>query len=114
MHAPHDVHDELPTLVEAALRDSDAVMVLFTENTCRVADAVEPKLEALVRERFPNLRFVVVEREHVPALAAQLGVFAVPTVLTWFAGKESARFVRVFSLEEVAAAIERPYSLLFG
>lgn len=101
--------DELTRWVHAR----DGALVLFTEGGCRVAEAVEPKLQALVRERFPKLEQLVLSRDDVPELLAQLGVHVFPTVVAYFAGKESARFVRAFSLDAVAGAIERPYGLLF-
>jgi hypothetical protein len=67
-----------------------------------------------MRELFSALRFIVVSREHVPQLAAQLGVFVFPALIVWFAGKETSRFVRHFSLGSVAEAIERPYGLMFS
>lgn len=106
--------EALEVMLDDLIRESPGVVVLFTESACNVAEAVEPKVAALVRERFPALRFTVVSRSDAPALLAQLNVFVFPTVITWFGGKESARFVRTFSLEALADSIERPYELLFG
>ncbi len=102
-------------MVQAAqlVLEHEAVLVLFTEASCRVADAVEPKLEQLARARFPRLHVAVVSRNDSPALTAQWGVFAFPTVITFFQGKEHSRFVRAFSMDELAASLERPYELLF-
>jgi thioredoxin-like negative regulator of GroEL len=103
----------LKTLVEGFVLEHEAVMVLFTEASCQVADAVEPRLERMARERFPQLHFTVVSRNDSPELTAQWNVFAFPTVITFFQGKEHSRFVRAFSLEVVAESIARPYELLF-
>lgn len=113
--APHlTTTKALRELLDGLVQESPGVVVLFTDSSCRVADAVEPKLEALLRERFPSMRFDVVSRADAPELVAQLGIFTFPTAVVWFDGKETARFGRVFSLDEVAATLERPYSLLFG
>lgn len=106
--------EALEELLEDLLRESPGVVVLFTDSGCHVADAVEPKLAALLRDRYPSLRFTVVSRTDSPHLVSRLGVVAYPTVVTWFAGKETSRFVRAFSLSAVAEALDRPYSLLFG
>ncbi len=111
---PHTTREALRELLEELVQKNPGVVVLFTDASCRVAEAVEPKLEALLRERFPNVRFDVVSRADAPELLAQLGIFSFPTAIVWFAGKETARFVRVFSLDEVAEALARPYALLFG
>lgn len=105
--------EALEELLGDLVRESPGLVVLFTDASCHVAEAVEPKLEALLRTRFPQLRFTVVSRADSPQVVAQHGVFAFPTVVSFFAGKESARFTRAFSLDAVAEALERPYSLLF-
>lgn len=104
----------LGLLLETVTHEDGGAVVLFTEGGCRVGEAVEPKLEALLHARYPSLRFVVVSKNHAPEFAAQLGIFVFPTVVVWFAGKETARFVRTFSLEAVDAAIARPYELLLS
>jgi hypothetical protein len=77
MNQPASLHlsseQALQTLVEGFVLEHQAVMVLFTDASCRVADAVEPKLEHLARERFPRLHFTVVSRSDSPALTAQWG-----------------------------------------
>lgn len=106
--------EALSEMLEGLIQECDGLVVVFTEGGCHVAEAVEPKVEALVSRRFPLMRRVVVSRDHAPELLGQLGVFAFPTVVVWFAGKETARFVRTFSVDAVADAIERPYGILFG
>jgi thioredoxin-like negative regulator of GroEL len=109
--------NELPTTadgLQALARRHEGLLVLFTEDHCRVADAVEPRLTALISARFPLMQQAVISRDQAPALVAELGIFLFPTVVLWFDGRESSRYVRNFSLEAVADAIERPYHLLFG
>jgi thioredoxin-like negative regulator of GroEL len=102
-----------PEAFDELVGRSDGLVVLFTEGSCRVGEAVEPKLRARLEAEFPRLRLVVLLREQAPELAARLGVLAVPTVIAYFGGKETHRFVRAFSLEELAAAMSRPYHILF-
>lgn len=107
------VQQALQSLMDEVVKET-GVAVLFTDASCQVADAVEPKLRAALERQFPQLRFTVVSRADAPELLGQLGVFSFPTVVVWFAGKETARFVRTFSVDQVAEAIERPYAILFG
>lgn len=100
--------------LDQLLRDEDGVLALCTEGGCSVAEAVGPKVEALISQHFPRLRHVVLSRDTAPELLAQLGVFVFPTLIAWFGGRESARFVRTFSLDVVAETLARPYGLLFG
>ncbi len=106
--------DTLDLLIDDFIHGNPAAAILFTEASCRVGDAVEPKLAQLLESQFPAVRFTVVHRTDLPRRLADLGVVAFPTVIVWFAGKETARFVRAFSMDAVAEAIERPYAILFG
>lgn len=100
--------------IEELVRANEGVVLLVTKSECRVSDAVEPKVEAMLERRFPRMHFVTVYLEHAPRLVEDLRVVASPTVIAWFDGKETARFVRSFSIDAVAEALERPYGLLFG
>lgn len=106
--------DGLDLLIDDFIHANPAAAILFTDADCRVGDAVEPKLAELLEDQFPEVRFTVVHRTDLPRRLAELGVVTFPTLITWFGGRESSRFVRVFSLAAVAEAIERPYSILFG
>ncbi len=107
-------HEAVKDLLEDLIVEAPGLVVLFTESSCHVGEAVAPKLEAMLHQRFPAVRHTVVSQSDSPELFAQLGVFVFPTVITWFGGKESARFTRSFSLDAVAQSIERPYEVLFG
>ncbi len=77
-------------------------------NTCAVGDAVFPKLASAIAES--GAHAVTVNAETSPNISGQLLVFALPCVLIFVHGKEFARFARVFSMEDVAAALERARS----
>lgn len=100
--------------IDELVRVNEGVVLMLTKSSCDVADAVEPKLEKVLSERFPRMHYVPVYVEHAPELLRDLQVVASPTVIVWFDGKETARFVRSFSLEAVADAIARPYGLMFS
>lgn len=103
-----------PAALDELLARTDGLVLSFTESACRVGEAVQPKLEARLAAEFPRLSLVVLQRDAAPELAAHLGVFVVPTVIVFFAGRESSRFVRTFAIDQVAEAIARPYAMLFG
>jgi thiol-disulfide isomerase/thioredoxin len=98
---------------DTALQNEDAFLVYFNSSSCNVGEAIAPKIMNLIKERFPKMKFYFVDRELSPEVAAQYSVFVEPTILTFFAGKETLRKSRHFSMEEVEYAIERPYSIIF-
>ena len=46
-------------------------------------------------------------------ISAHFNVFAEPTVIVFFDGKETIRKSRNFGLQELEDAIKRPYQLIF-
>jgi thioredoxin 1 len=67
----------------------------------------------MVSESFPLMKMVFVESDKLPELAAQNRVFAAPTVVVYFAGRETIRKSRAFGIDELKAEIQRPYSMMF-
>jgi thioredoxin-like negative regulator of GroEL len=67
----------------------------------------------MVKDSFPNLKMVFVESDKSPELAAQYRVFTAPTVVVFFAGRETIRKSRAFGVDELKQEIARPYSLMF-
>ncbi len=99
---------------DKALRDIDAFIVYFNSSSCNVGEAMAPKIMQLIEEKYPKVKFFYVDRELSPDVAARFSVFVEPTVLLFFAGKETLRKSRHFGMEELEAAISRPYGILFG
>lgn len=109
---PRDLSD--PASVPAFLRDHPICALYFTTPDCGVCKVLKPKLAQLLAERFPEVGFAQVDCAAAPALAADMGVFAVPTLIVFTEGRESLRRSRSFGLQELASSLERPYGLLYG
>lgn len=106
--------EALEELVEDLVHESPAAAVLFTGVGCHLSDDVEPKVNRLLREQFPRLRYTAVALSDAPHLAGQLGIADTPTLVVWFSGRETARFVREHAMGAVAEALESPYAARFG
>jgi thioredoxin 1 len=100
--------------VAAFLRRYPICVLYFTTPDCGVCKVLKPRLLEMLDERFPAIGFAQVDCAAAPAVAAQMGVFAVPTLIVFTEGRESLRRSRAFGLDELAAALERPYGLLLG
>ncbi|OOZ35780.1 hypothetical protein BOW51_10365 [Solemya velesiana gill symbiont] len=88
-------------------------MIWFTGPECRVCQGLKPKMGELVASRFPRLACHQIDCAKTPEAAAQHQVFTVPTLLVFFEGQPFLRKTRSFSLAELSADLERPYSLFF-
>lgn len=109
---PRDLSDS--AALAGFLREHPICAIYFTTPDCGVCRVLKPKLARMLAERFPRVGFAQVDCAASPALAADMGVFAVPTLILFTEGRESLRRSRSFSLEDLASALERPYGLLYG
>jgi len=94
-------------------KSDSAVLKYFSHDQCNVCKVLFPKVKHLLGKHFPNMQLEYINIEKQPEEAGQHQVFAAPTVLIFFEGKEYYRFTHSMSLEQLKEAIERPYNLLF-
>ena len=100
--------------MQAFIANNDAAVLYFAGADCGVCHVLEPQVRALLSASFPRIAFARVATEQALELAAQQSVFAVPTLLVFFDGRESFRYARNFSVGEIERDIARPYGMLFG
>lgn len=93
---------------------SGCAMVYFGSPDCSVCKVLKPKIAELVEKRFARMRFASADLHELRELSAQNRIFTVPFVMVFFEGKELFRKSGNFSLSELEAEIDRPYSLLFN
>lgn len=67
----------------------------------------------MVASDFSKLKVILIDSEAHPEITAHYGVFANPTLMVFFEGREFQRWSKFVSVSQIAEAIERPYSLLF-
>jgi thioredoxin-like negative regulator of GroEL len=100
--------------INQTLSTHDAVMLYFSAPACSVCHALKPKLTEAVMENFPTFVIESIDISETPEIASHFSVFAIPTVLIFFQGREFLRKSRHMSVGEVIDAIERPYHLMVG
>jgi len=85
----------------------------FSTRDCNVWKVLKPKIKEMIDNDFPNIKIAYVDCEDSKELAAANNVFAVPTILFFFDGKEFLRKSRNISLPELENEIDRLYSLFY-
>ncbi len=98
---------------EEVCKTEQIVLFYFSHHQCSVCKVLKPKLEAAVKEQYPEVKSYYIQTDVLPEVAAQNSVFTVPTVLIFVHGKESYRHSRSFSVDVVLNDLDRPYQLLF-
>ena len=94
------------------LHTHDAVMLYFSAPTCNVCHALKPKLTEAIMDNFPSFVIESIDISETPEIASYFSVFAIPTLLIFFQGREFLRKSRHMSVGEVIEYIRRPYNLM--
>lgn len=95
-------------------RNEEALLCYFSTEACNVCKVLKPKVAELVEQEFPKIKLVYIQSDKLPELAAQHQVFAAPTILVFFDGREYIRKSRNIGIGELEQEIRRPYSMIFS
>lgn len=90
-----------------------AMLAYFSTDACSVCKVLKPKVEEMAKAEFPKMELVYVKSDVLPDVAAQNSVFAAPTIVVFFDGRETIRKSRSFGVGELQQEISRYYSMLF-
>ncbi len=99
----------LKTLIET----EPAVLVYFKNDNCGPCLVLRPKVQELIEAEFPKLKFIVVDSVEQPELNGEFQVFANPTLLVFFDGREYIRKSKYVSIAELQSEIGRLYGMMF-
>lgn len=88
-----------------------ALLLLFGGAHCGVCQAIRPRLEALMAERFASIALAYVDCAQAPQVCAQHSVFSLPVLRVYLDGQLALERARSFSLLEVAAELGRLHAL---
>ncbi len=91
---------------ETIIQTKPLVLGFFTRPRCAACAALLPRVQQLLI-RFPEVHLVQISVQRWPQLAGQLLVFAVPTLILFYRGREWQRFSRWVPLSELERALSR-------
>jgi len=95
------------------IEKNDGVLFYFSHEQCNVCKVLKPKIDELLTNKFPKIKMCYCDTNKLAELAAQNSVFAVPTIIVYFTGKETIRKSRNIGLQELENLISRPYEMIF-
>ncbi len=93
--------------------NNDAVLVYFSHSNCGVCKVLKPKVWRMVASTYPMMKVYYSDVIINPMVSSQLSIFAVPTIVVYFVGKESFRLSRNLGIDELSQLIARPYNMIF-
>ena len=94
--------------------EEPALLAYFSTDACNVCKVLKPKVRELVETNFPEIKLVYIKSDVLPEVAAQNQVFAAPTILIFFDGREYIRKSRNIGISVLQQEIARPYAMIFG
>ncbi|MGK9475300.1 thioredoxin family protein [Melioribacter sp. OK-6-Me] len=95
------------------IKNNGIVLGYFSTPDCKVCKVLKPKVKELLEKEYPEVIFQYVDVSVDREVAAQLNVFAVPTLILFVDGKENFRLSRFVGLDELRDRISRIYDLYF-
>lgn len=95
------------------MKKEPALLAYFSTEACNVCKVLKPKVQQLLEEKFPEIKMAYVKSDVLPDIAGQNRIFAAPTILVFFDGREYIRKSRNIGISELYEAIARPYEMMF-
>jgi len=92
---------------DKALEVNPLLLVYFSGANCSVCKSLKPKIEFLIEQQFPTVKFVEVKTEEAAELSAKYRVFTIPVVMFFVEGREYIREARVISTLDLSQKLEK-------
>ena len=102
-----------PEELKQKVASTPGIVLYFKNDKCAPCMALRPKVEELIQSQFPKMEFVIVDTVKEPTLSSAYNVFANPTILVFFEGREYIRKSKYIGTQELAQEIERLYQMVY-
>ena len=99
--------------LDKLVKENDVLMVYFSGENCGVCKVLQPQVEKLLDENYPQIKQIYLNANENQELCGELNIFAVPTLIIYFDGKEFIKKSRNFGIVELDSELKRPYGLFF-
>jgi len=100
--------------IKAYIKNEMALIIYFYNDDCPPCLSLRPKVEAMVKDDYPEMKLIFVNSKNYPEIPASFSIFSNPTLLVYFDGKESKRFSKYISISELSQSIDRYYKMIFS
>lgn len=95
-------------------KEEPVTLAYFSTEACSVCHVLKPKVEQLIKAKFPKIKLAYIKSDEQPDIAAANQVFTAPTLLVFFEGREYIRKSRNIGISELEQEISRLYSMIFS
>ncbi len=94
------------TEFEEYIATNTIAVTYFSHDKCNVCKVLKPQVQEIVGE-FKDIDFLYVNIKESPEISGQFMVFAVPTVILFFEGREAKRYSRHISIQDFKSFLSR-------
>ncbi len=102
-----------PEELKEKVTEAPGLVLYFKNDMCSPCMALRPKVEELVQLQFPKMEFLIVDTVEQPLLSSAYNVYANPTILVFFEGREYIRKSKYIGTSELEQEINRLYRMVF-
>lgn len=95
------------------ISENRGVLFYFSTISCSVGEAIEPKVQRLLSEKYPHLIYCSIDMNASPEVSALHQVFVESTILLFLEGKEALRMSRNIGMIPLENSLSRLYQLAF-
>lgn len=99
--------------IKPGIENNAGLILYFYNDTCAPCVALRPKIQEMADSKFEKMELLFINTVQFADLAASYSVFASPTIIVFFDGRENFRVSKYVSIAELSAKIERYYKLIF-
>lgn len=99
--------------IENQIKNHPAILLYFYSDKCAPCMSLRPKVVELLCNQYPKMKLVFIDSLAHPDIPAKFSAFAMPTLITFFDGKEYNRKSKYMAIPELSESISRPYKMLF-
>ena len=96
------------------VQSEQATLIYFKNDNCAPCLVLRPKVKELIAKSFPNIEMIVIDSVEQPEFAGEFQVYANPTLLVFFEGKEYIRKSKFVAIPQLQGEIGRIYEMLFS
>ena len=100
--------------LRSRVQSEAAILIYFKNDNCAPCLVLRPKVKELIDESFPNIEMIVIDSVEQPEFAGEFQVYANPTLLVFFEGKEYIRKSKFVTIPQLQAEIGRIYEMMFS
>ena len=92
--------------IQQKVDEKPVAVAYFSHDECNVCKVLRPQVREVVHQ-YKDTNFLYVNTKENPEASGQHMVFAVPTIIVFYQGREAKRFSRHFSMQDFKSLLDR-------